>query len=577
MTFRTKLLIVSSLTVAGAVTVVTGGVLVAARHVFEHVDAERQEALLEQFKKEIKIQGAAVGAAVARAGSSTLLTRIAAEASRPEPDFATFYTDAQLLAENAGLPFLDITREDLTILSSAHWPVRFGYKNDWAKCSACRPNEPFLTMIPLPDGTTAMALTALERQGGLLLIGAKRLDAAFMQALGEAPGVRTLLWVGPQECFSAEGPVTLNVQFQNLVKEALRKPKVSQRIGDEAFLAVPLRENGATFGVLLVGTSLQQQMTLERSILNIGLWVATGGILLGVLLGWWTTERVTRPVNELARGARAVASGDWSAKVHVPAGDEMGELAEAFNKMTTELIEQQNRALQAERVAAWRELARRLAHELKNPLFPLQITVENMQRAHAAGAQEFDEAFQEGTRTLLDEVRNFKAIIGRFSDFSRMPAPHFEQVNVGDAIGDAVRLYEAHLGLKNIKVEMQMKAAVPTIEADSDQLRRAFGNLTLNAIDAMPNGGSLTFSVVALENAIRIAVADTGEGLTEEEGSRLFTPYYTTKQHGTGLGLAIVQGVVTDHHGKITVESRNGRGTTFVIELPMKQVVAERS
>ena len=576
MTFRTKLLIVSSLTVAGAVTVVTGGVLVAARQVFERVDAERQEALLEQFKKEIKTQGTAVAAAVTRVASSTLLTRMAAEANRPEPDFASFYTDAQLLAENTGLEFLDITRKDLMVLSSAHWPVRFGYKNDWRSCTECKPNQAFLTKIPLPDGSTAMALAAFQRQGDLLLIGAKRVDAAFMKALGEAPGVRTLLWVGPRECFSAGGPITLNAEFQRLVNEALRKPKVSQRIGDEAYLAVPLQENGAIFGVLLVGTSLHQQITLERSILQIGLWVAAGGILLGVLLGWWTTEHVTRPVNELARGARAVAAGDWSAKVNVPAGDEMGELANAFNKMTVELTERQNRALQAERVAAWRELARRLAHELKNPLFPLQITIENMQRAHAAGAKEFEEAFQEGTRTLLDEVRNFKAIIGRFSDFSRMPAPHFERVSINDAIGDAIRLYEAQLRLNNIEVHIQISGAAPTIDADSDQLRRAFGNLLLNAIDAMPNGGSLTFSVTEIQNAVRIAVADTGQGLTEEEGSRLFTPYYTTKQHGTGLGLAIVQGVVSDHHGKITVESGKGKGATFILELPRKQMAAER-
>ncbi|MBV9085537.1 MAG: hypothetical protein JOZ62_22915, partial [Acidobacteriaceae bacterium] len=275
MTFRTKLLIVSSMTVAGAVTVVTGGVLVAARQVFERMDAQRQEALLEQFKREIKTQGAAVGAAVAHAGLSPVVTRIAAEASRPDPDFASFYTDAQSLAENTGLAFLDITRKDLTILSSAHWPVRFGYKNDWGTCSACKPNEAFLTKIPLPDGATAMALAAFQRQGDLLLMGGKRLDAAFMKALGEAPGVRTVLCVGPQECFSAQGPVTLSTEFQNLINEAVKRPKLSRRIGDEAFLAVPLQEHGAIFGVLLVGASLHQQMTLERSILKLGVSVAT--------------------------------------------------------------------------------------------------------------------------------------------------------------------------------------------------------------------------------------------------------------------------------------------------------------
>ncbi len=234
------------------------------------------------------------------------------------------------------------------------------------------------------------------------------------------------------------------------------RPQVSRRIGLEAFLAVPLKENGGIFGVLLVGTSLQQQLALERSILYIGLGVAVGGILLGVLLGWWTTEHVTRPVEELARGARALASGEWDARVNVSSRDEMGELAEAFNKMVGELKEQQNRALQAERVAAWRELARRLAHELKNPLFPLQITVENMQRARSAGAEEFEEAFGEGTRTVLEEVKNLKAIIGRFSDFSRMPAPHFERIDVTEVIRDAVRLYEGQLARNKIQVQTNL-------------------------------------------------------------------------------------------------------------------------
>ena len=357
MTFRTKLLIVSSLTVAGAVTVVTGGVLVAARQVFESVDAERQQMLLQQFTTQIKVQGREVSYAVARAGSSSVVTRIAAEAKRPEPDFGSFYTDAQVLAQNAGLEFLDIMRKDLTILSSASWSVRFGYKNDWI-CSGCKPNEAFLTKIPLPDGSKATALAAFERKSDLILIGGKRLDAAFMKGLGEAPGVRTLLCTDPEECFSTEGSTSVGTELRSLVRQGLQKPQVARRIGVESFLAVPLKENGGIFGVLLVGTSLKQQMALEQSIVHLGLGVAAGVILLGVLFGWWTTEHVTRPFNELTRGARAVASGQWDARVNVTSSDEMGELALAFNKMVGELKEQQNRALQAERVAVWRELAR---------------------------------------------------------------------------------------------------------------------------------------------------------------------------------------------------------------------------
>jgi two-component system, NtrC family, nitrogen regulation sensor histidine kinase NtrY len=296
------------------------------------------------------------------------------------------------------------------------------------------------------------------------------------------------------------------------------------------------------------------------------------GILLGVLLGMWTTERVTRPVEQLANGARAVAAGDWSATVEVSSTDEIGELARTFNRMTAQLVEQRGRALQAERVAAWRQLARRLAHELKNPLFPLQITVENLRRARSASPEEFDEIFRESTSTLLDEVRNLKTIIGRFSDFAKMPAPRFEQVDVNDIARAVMKFYQPPENAPHaIRMELQVAAEPLVIEADPDQLRRALGNLVLNAVDAMKEGGTLRAATSVHDDFARIEVSDTGQGLTEEESARLFTPYYTTKQYGTGLGLAIVQSVVSDHHGRIAVESEPGQGATFIIELPVRQ------
>jgi nitrogen fixation/metabolism regulation signal transduction histidine kinase len=295
--------------------------------------------------------------------------------------------------------------------------------------------------------------------------------------------------------------------------------------------------------------------------------VGGGGIVIGVLLGWWTTERITRPVERLAAGARAVAGGDWSGRVEVLSNDEIGELAQAFNHMTRQLIEQRDRAIQAERVAAWRELARRLAHELKNPLFPLQITVENLQRARAR--PEFDEVFEESTATLLAELANLKSIVARFNDFAKMPAPHFESADVNNIVRDVMKLYDARL--RNIEPVADLADGKLEAAVDVDQLRRALGNLVLNAMDAMPDGGTLRVSTERRDNSVRVCVADSGQGLTEEECARLFTPYYTTKQHGTGLGLAIVQSVVSDHHGKISVVSEPGRGATFVVDLPVDQ------
>ncbi|MEO7143538.1 MAG: ATP-binding protein, partial [Bryobacteraceae bacterium] len=247
-------------------------------------------------------------------------------------------------------------------------------------------------------------------------------------------------------------------------------------------------------------------------------------------------------------------------------------LARAFNEMTRQLVEQRDRLLQAERVAAWRELARRLAHELKNPLFPLQITVENLQRARHRAPEQFDEVFRESTSTLLAELQNLKTIIGRFSDFSKMPPPQLETIRMNDVVRDAMNLPAAQFdqpGRPAIERRVEYADGLPAIQADAEQIGRALRNLVLNAMDAMPEGGVLTVRTGRTENSVVVEVADTGHGLTPEERERLFTPYYTTKQHGTGLGLAIAQSVVSDHRGKISVESEPGAGSTFRIELPI--------
>ena len=294
------------------------------------------------------------------------------------------------------------------------------------------------------------------------------------------------------------------------------------------------------------------------------------GILIAVLASLWFAARVTRPVVSLAEAARRVAAGDLNAKVEVESSDELGELATSFNRMTEDLVQQKERTLQAERVAAWRELARRLAHELKNPLFPLQVTVENLMRAKQKSPEMFEEVFQESTATLLAEINNLKTIIGRFSEFSKMPQPQRQPTQVNDVVRSVLRVFHAQLQEKNqIAVHTELAEPLPEISADPDLLHRALQNLVLNAIDAMPQGGDVDDSHTGdLGDRIEISVSDTGSGLTQEECGRLFTPYYTTKQHGTGLGLAIVQSVVSDHGGKISVESTKEKGTTFRMELP---------
>jgi nitrogen fixation/metabolism regulation signal transduction histidine kinase len=337
--------------------------------------------------------------------------------------------------------------------------------------------------------------------------------------------------------------------------------------------AIPLKDDaGNVAAVLLVGASRKPLLELQQHIKAMALTVAGIGMLLAIGVSLWIAARFTRPIEQLAAASREIADGNWDVQVEPGRGTELQQLAESFNTMTHQLIEQRERLVQTERVAAWRELARRLAHELKNPLFPLQITVENLIRAREVAPGEFDEIFKESTSTLLAEISNLKTIIGRFSDFSKMPKPQLQNVSLNELVRNVATLHGPQLkeAAKAITLNVYLDESLTEIPLDPDLFHRVVSNLVLNAIDAMPEGGTLTLRTRDTGDRARLEISDTGTGLTPEERDRIFTPYYTTKQHGTGLGLAVVQSVVSDHHGTISVNSETGRGTTFIIDLPKR-------
>jgi signal transduction histidine kinase len=588
MSFRRRLLITLALIVLITVGSVSTVVSLRTRGAFERADRERTEALVAQFRREFTRRGDDVVRRVEAIAAGDTVSRMALDLSHGT-DSSAYVTEAKAVADSHQLDLLELVAADGTIISSAHWPARFGYKEDVASGLPAKGAK--LRLVPLPDGATLGLMAARAVNIGdkpLLVLGGQRLDREFISSLSLPAGMRALLYRNLQAGFSPQAltgpsgameganaerlaPVITRVQQQGT--DADQVVQWSADTADsEAFHAIPLKgENDALLGVLLVGSSRRGLIELQRHIGVFALIVGGAGILLAILLSGWVAARVTHPIERLAEAAREVAAGNWETQVEVASRDEIGQLAASFNSMTRQLLEQRDRAMQAERVAAWRELARRLAHELKNPLFPLQITVENLLRSR--NSAEFDEVFRESTATLLAELGNLKAIIGRFSDFSKMPQPQLQPVNVNEIVRQVVSLHDAQFhadGRSAINANLQLDDSLAPVDADPDLLHRALSNLVLNALDAMPDGGAITVRTSATAEHVRIEVSDTGSGLTREECQRLFTPYYTTKRHGTGLGLAIVQSVVSDHHGSISVDSTPGKGTTFRIDLPRR-------
>lgn len=598
MSFRTKLLVIFLITVVASVAVVAWGVLRYTTRAFEEMDAQRTEALVAQFRKEFAQRGDEVARRVEGIANAEVTLRTAIALALPHPDLSLYVRDATGAAQEHGLDFVEFVNFDGTLISSAGYPARVGYKDDWVTAEKTWSSlGAFLKREELPD-SVALSLTAVRTvpvgEKTFYVVGGQRLDQGFLTSLVLPTGMRALFYRNLEPAFAATaltdaaGAVAQADRFATLIAQIQKnlRPFVetiewsTDPASAETFHALPLLgRNNDLLGVLLVGSARREIVMLTRRIEWIALGVGGAGIVFGFLFAWWVSARITRPVERLAEGAREVAAGHWDTRVDVESGDEVGQLATAFNEMTRQLASQRERLVQTERVAAWRELARRLAHELRNPLFPLQITVENLQRARGLESEQFDEIFAESTATLRAELANLNTIVGRFSDFSKMPSPQFQRINLNEAVRNAVRLFEPQfsaVGRPPITPEYYLAENLPEVEADPDLLHRALQNLILNSLDAMAGGGTLTIRTEARESGARLEVSDTGTGLTPEECSRLFTPYYTTKLQGTGLGLAIVQSVVSDHGGTISVSSEQGRGTTFRIDLPARPSRAAR-
>ena len=299
--------------------------------------------------------------------------------------------------------------------------------------------------------------------------------------------------------------------------------------------------------------------------------VALGAV---VLIGLLVARRTARDLDALVDGSLAAARGDLDHRVPVRSKDEVGAVANAFNLMMEDLRTSKERLVNSERIAAWREIARRLAHEIKNPLTPIQMAMDTLRKTHKKKHPSFDEILEESTTTVLAEADRLKHIVAEFSDFARMPKPEFQRVDLNEVVHSAMSLYQGAVAIETALGEL------PALDADKAQLSQVILNLVENARDAIGKraDGKITVSTKLGEAGDRalLVVEDNGPGVPSDLKDKVFTPYFTTKhaKDGTGLGLAIVHRIVSDHGGRLTVSNALGGGARFAIELPLRDGTA---
>jgi signal transduction histidine kinase len=303
------------------------------------------------------------------------------------------------------------------------------------------------------------------------------------------------------------------------------------------------------------------------------------GVLLAIVLGVLWSHQVASPVVRLAGFSERISRGEWDEPLAMESMRELQTLVDALERMRNDLRTYREHLRASERQAAYGQMARKVAHELKNPLTPIALSVQGLKRSYDQKHPDFGATLNEAVRTVGEEVQRLKALLQEFNELGRFPPPRPVPFVVGELMGDLRTLF--HHEIVAGRLAFDLPPAVMPLVADPGQLRQALLNLIQNGLDATATGapgkdgvpggagpGHVRVTAAAHGDALFFAVSDDGPGMSEPERAQLFVPGFTTKTHGTGLGLTIVERIISDHKGTIEVDSGPGRGTSFVIQIP---------
>jgi signal transduction histidine kinase len=347
-----------------------------------------------------------------------------------------------------------------------------------------------------------------------------------------------------------------------------------ERIANLSYLSIyaPVRdEDGKVYAYLNIPYfASQRELSQEISnflvaIINLNAFI----FLIAGVIALFITNRITRSFSIISDKMKEMNLGKMNEAIVWNRDDEIGELVKEYNKMVAKLGESATALAKSEREGAWREMARQVAHEIKNPLTPMKLSIQYLQKAINNDQPNVKELSGSVAKTLVEQIDHLSKIAADFSQFANIGNVSVELFDLHDVIGSLKDLYRPN---PNVEIDWRPVPDKVMLRADKTQMNRLFTNLFSNAIEACVGNGICRIEVneEQINETIKISVKDNGEGIAPEMQSKIFIPNFTTKSSGTGLGLAMCKGIVEQAKGKIWFETGEGRGTTFYVELPVE-------
>jgi nitrogen fixation/metabolism regulation signal transduction histidine kinase len=291
-------------------------------------------------------------------------------------------------------------------------------------------------------------------------------------------------------------------------------------------------------------------------------------ILLTIAMAAIISDQITRPLRIIQQMFSQIKIGRKSEEIVYKGHDEIAGLVDEYNRMVKELVKSVDMLARSERESAWREMAKQVAHEIKNPLTPMKLSVQHLQRTWNDNKENFAEYLERVTKTLIEQIDNLSFIASEFSNFAKMPKAINNEINIVEKIRSTITLFA---NTENVDFIFEHESEYIPVYADKEQLSRVFINLIKNAIQSIPDdrNGKIGIALIQSRNTVRISITDNGKGIPEDIENKLFTPSFTTKTSGMGLGLSIVKNIIESFDGNITFKTKVNHGTTFIIELPL--------